>query len=154
MKYYIDDSFENFKPWSGAVYTFNRIISEGKADEAEAYFDEIAPADGWTDTGINDALWFDSDAIFSALGMKPDETHTRTASEILEAWQGDGHDDARAASVEIGADVVRIRYTLDEGDGAEADEEKTLDAEDVAALFGDDRGEIDEDGQTVETWEE
>lgn len=68
-----DISFADFEPWSGAVDTFNRIIEAGKADEAEAYFSEIEPADGWTDTAINDILWFDGESILSALGISEEE---------------------------------------------------------------------------------
>ena len=31
MKYTIEDSFENFKPWSGAVKTYERIAETGDA---------------------------------------------------------------------------------------------------------------------------
>lgn len=91
MKYTIETSFENFKPWSGAVYAFERIISEGKAAEAERYFEEIEPGEGWTATAINDLLWFEADTVFEALGMKPTDTETHDAGEI----------DAGAQSVEV-----------------------------------------------------
>ena len=37
MKYYVEENFNNFEPWSGAVSTWKRIINEGKADEADRY---------------------------------------------------------------------------------------------------------------------
>lgn len=92
MKYTIETRFENFKPWSGAVDTFNRIIDEGKADEADRYFEEIEPGEGWTATAINDILWFEADTVFEALGMKPTDTETHDADEIgagaqsVEVW--------------------------------------------------------------------
>lgn len=76
MKYTIETSFENFKPWSGAVTTFRRIIDAGKAEEAERYLEDIAPGQGWTDVGINDYLWFEADDIFRALGIDEDDETT------------------------------------------------------------------------------
>lgn len=162
MKFYTECDFSDFKPWSGAVDTFNRIIDEGKADEAERYFEEIEPADGWTDTGINDMLWFESDAIYKALGMKPDDTTTRDAADILEAWENENRNyNYKPIRLEWDADTVTVVY-IDEDDADEDEngeriepEEQTedLDAEEVAELFGDDCGEIDENAHTVETWE-
>lgn len=150
MKYTIEQDFENFEPWSGARSTFERIINEGKAAAADAYFNEIEPEEGWTDTAINDVLWFDSASIFKALGMKPDDTHTHTADEIGEAWQEENDDAGKVSHVNITEDGAEVFY-IDE-DGAEDSE--TLDAGEVAALFGDDCGEIDAEAGTVETWED
>ena len=152
MKYTIEDSFENFKPWSGAVDAFERIISEGKADEADRYFEDNEPAEGWTDTAINDLLWFESDDLFKALGMKPDDTETHDAAAIMEAWKNEQVEDLSPVRIEFEADAVRIIYT-DADDAESGEQSDELDAEDVAALFGDDCGEIDADAQTVETWD-
>ena len=91
--------------------------------------------------------------------MKPDNTHERTLAEILEAWKDDnerfGYKGIRAEIVDY--ETVRITYTdPEEVEEGETPEEQTeeLNAEEVAGLFGDDCGEIDEDAQTVETWEE
>lgn len=66
MKLTID--FSDFRPWSGASDTWNRIEDEGKIDELEAVLDEIYP-DGMSDTGLNDLLWFESETVFDWLGM-------------------------------------------------------------------------------------
>lgn len=149
MKYTIEDSFENFKPWSGAVNTFERIISEGKAEDADRYFDENEPAEGWTDTAINDFLWFEADTVFEALGMKPTDTETHDAAAIMEAWKAEQVEDLSPVRVEFEADAVRVFYIDDES----REQSEELDAEEVAELFGDDCGEIDADAQTVETWD-
>lgn len=161
MKFITECHFSDFEPWSGAVDTFNRIIEEGKADAAEWYFKEIEPADGWTDTAINDMLWFESDAIYKALGMKPDDTTTRDADDILEAWKDENINyNFKPLRLEWDADTVTVVY-IDEDDADEDEngeriepEERTedLDAKEVAVLFGDDCGEIDENAHTVETW--
>lgn len=55
--------------WSGAVDTLDDIEKAGKEDELmelleEVFFDEIP-----TDTEVNDYLWFESDEIYSRLGL-------------------------------------------------------------------------------------
>ena len=152
MKYYIEENFSDFEPWSGAVSTWQRIIDEGKADEADRYLEEIEPADGWTKTAINDLLWFDSDSVYKALGMRPDDCDERTADEIGKAWaldnDGMGYELQR---VEIKADGVTVYYT-DVDDETQEEQSEELDAEDVARLFGDSCGEIDDDAGLVYTW--
>ena len=152
MKYYVEENFSDFEPWSGAVSTWQRIMDEGKADEAERYLEEIEPEDGWTKTAINDLLWFDSDLVYKALGMRPDDCNKRTADEIGEAWaldnDGMGYELRR---VEIEADGVTVYY-IDEDDETQEEQSEELDAEDVARLFGDSCGEIDDDAGLVYTW--
>lgn len=161
MKYTIETSFENFKPWSGAVNAFERILNEGKASEAERYFEAIEPSDGWTDTGINDVLWFETDAIYNALGIKPDDTTTRDAADILEAWEHANRNyNYKPIRLEWDDDTVTVVY-IDEDEADEDEngeriepEEQTedLDAEEVAELFGQSSGEIDAGAQSVEVW--
>ena len=160
MKYTKEFS-EGFEPWSGAVSTYNRIVDEEGLDALENALEQIFECDEEppTDTQINDLLWFEPGTVYKILGMKPDSTNERTLAEILEAWQDEneryGYKGIRAEIVDY--ETVRITYT-DPEEVAEGDtpEEQTEDLtpEDVAGLFGDDCGEIDEDAQTVETWEE
>ena len=152
MKYYAEENFSDFKPWSGAVSTWQRIIKEGKADEAERYLEEIEPANGWTKTAINDLLWFDSDSVYKALGMRPDDCKKRTADEIGNAWISDNDGMGyKLQRVEIEADGVTVYY-IDEDDETHEEQSEELDAEDVARLFGDSCGEIDDDAGLVYTW--
>ena len=152
MKYYVEENFNNFEPWSGAVSTWQRIINEGKADEADRYLEEIEPAEGWTKTAINELLWFDSDLVYKALGMRPDNCSKRTADEIGNAWISDNDDMGyELRRVEIEADSVTVYY-IDEDDETQEEQSEELDAEDVARLFGDSCGEIDDDAGLVYTW--
>ena len=152
MKYYVEEDFSDFEPWSGAVSTWQRIINEGKADEAERYLKEIEPEDGWTETAINDLLWFDSDSVYKALGMRPDGCDKRTADEIGDAWISDNDGMGyKLQRVEIEADGVTVYY-IDEDDETQEEQSEELDAEDVARLFGDSCGEIDDDAGLVYTW--
>ena len=152
MKYYVEEDFSDFEPWSGAVSVWQRIMDEGKADEAERYLEEIEPADGWTKTAINDLLWFDSDSVYKALGMRPDGCDERTADEIGNAWISDNDGMGyKLQRVEIEADGVTVYY-IDEDDETQEEQSEELDAEDVARLFGDSCGEIDDDAGLVYTW--
>ena len=70
LKVIID--FSNYKPWSGAVDTYELIKDADKLDELEFYLEELYP-DGITATQINDILWFDSDEILKYLGLGDEE---------------------------------------------------------------------------------
>ena len=156
---YIKEFSEGFEPWSGAVSSYNRIVEEKGLDALEKALEQLFEGgeEPPTDTQINDLLWFEPEAVYKLLGMKPDNTNARTLAEILEAWQDDnerfGYKGIRAEIVDY--ETVRITYTdPEEVEEGETPEEQTeeLNAEEVAGLFGDDCGEIDEDAQTVETW--
>lgn len=66
------EGIENFDVWCGAIYTKDRIIEEGKADEfdnfVESYFDDEVD-----ETELNDFLWFEDEFIFEALGIPNDD---------------------------------------------------------------------------------
>lgn len=156
MKYTKEFS-EGFQPWSGAVSVYERIVDEKGLDALENALEQCFE---WkdeppTEGDINDLLWFEPEAVYKLLGMKPDNTTTRTLDEIGEAWTEENSANGYALEkVEIlDGDTVRITYTDPDDDDGEP-ETDDLDASEVARLFGDDCGEIDEDAQTVETWEE
>ena len=65
-------SVEEFEPWCGARYTYDRILNENKVEEFDELAEEWFP-DGLTETELNDWLWFDDRAIFEALGMAIEE---------------------------------------------------------------------------------
>ena len=66
LKVIID--FSDYKPWSGAVDTYELIKDADKLDELEAYFEELYP-DGITATQINDILWFNGKEVLKYLGL-------------------------------------------------------------------------------------
>ena len=70
LKVIID--FSDYKPWSGAVDTYELIKDADKLDELEAYFEELYP-DGITATQINDILWFDGKEVLKYLGLGDEE---------------------------------------------------------------------------------
>lgn len=69
MKVYEELSLKDFKAWSGAVETKNKIIEECKEQEFEELIEELYP-NGIDATTLNDTLWFDDDWIYSCLGIE------------------------------------------------------------------------------------
>lgn len=81
MRYYVDTDIENFKAWSGGKSTLDTIKEAGKITEFSNYMEEITSADEpWSETQINDFLWFNSDEIFQILGITPN------GEDIEEIW--------------------------------------------------------------------
>lgn len=72
MKITYELDLGNFKAWSGAVDTLNRIINADKVTEAENLLDDAYP-EGMTETELNDLLWFESDWLFESLGIRTEK---------------------------------------------------------------------------------
>lgn len=95
MKIISETSIEDFKAWSGAKDTLNRVIAEDKCEELESMLEEMYP-DGMTDTELNDLLWFEPDTIYEWLGI-PTEKQIRTEieeikekiDELLQSYEDD-----------------------------------------------------------------
>jgi hypothetical protein len=154
---FIKEFSDGFKPWSGAVENYERIIREKSPAELEKALEQIFDDEDNppTETAINDLLWFEPEEVYKILGMKPDNTTTHTLEEIAAAWleENKKYDFARPRVEIVDSETVRVYFLEDEND-PDSEQTEDLDAEEVAGLFGDDCGEIDEDAQTVETWEE
>ena len=69
MKITSEMSLKNFKAWSGAKDTLNKLIELDKCEELEFILEELYP-DGLTDTQLNDILWFEDEWIFETLGIE------------------------------------------------------------------------------------
>ena len=69
MKITSEISLKNFKAWSGAKDTLNKLIELDKCDELEFILDDLYP-DGLTETQLNDILWFDDEWIYETLGIE------------------------------------------------------------------------------------
>ena len=61
-------NLQSFKPWSGAVDTWEKIEDAGKIDELDALLEEIYP-EGLGETELNDLLWFEPEWVLEALGL-------------------------------------------------------------------------------------
>ena len=75
MKIYSEQSLADFKFWSGAEDTAQRIWEElGREgfDQLEEILDELYP-DGIDETELNDLLWFDAETVYEWLGIGDEE---------------------------------------------------------------------------------
>ena len=69
MKITSEMSLKNFKAWSGAVDTLNKLIELDKCEELEFILEDLYP-NGMTETQLNDILWFDDEWIYETLGIE------------------------------------------------------------------------------------
>ena len=117
MKYYVEDSLSNFQFWSGGKDRANLLTSE-QLDTVEQMMEEMEPADGWSDTAINDFFWFEFDTIAQWLGYKDEEHLEKNVSdeviEQAEEWfetiAGD-----RASLCVAGLNEEKYTFINDEG---------------------------------------
>ena len=75
MKIYTEQSLADFKFWSGAETTAQRIWEERGTEgwnELEAILEDAYP-DGMDETELNDLLWFEPETIFEWLGIGDEE---------------------------------------------------------------------------------
>lgn len=72
MKITTETGLQDFQTWSGATDTKNTIIENCKSEEFDSLIEDLYP-DGFTDTQLNDLLWFESDWIYEQLGIKEEE---------------------------------------------------------------------------------
>lgn len=72
MKIINEISLCNFKFWSGAEYTAQKIEEADKWDELENLISELYP-DGVDETTLNDILWFESEWVLESLGIEDEE---------------------------------------------------------------------------------
>lgn len=61
-----------YKPWQGAVDTYEKIQEANKLDSFFNLLDEAYPS-GIDEQALNDLLWFDADWIYEMLGMEVEE---------------------------------------------------------------------------------
>ena len=69
MKITSEMSLKNFKAWSGAKDTLNKLIELDKCEDLEFILDDLYP-DGLTETQLNDILWFEDEWIYETLGIE------------------------------------------------------------------------------------
>ena len=69
MKITSEMSLKNFKAWSGAKDTLNKLIELDKCEDLEFILDDLYP-DGLTETQLNDILWFEDKWIYETLGIE------------------------------------------------------------------------------------
>ena len=65
--------FSEYKPWAGAVSTYNDIVKRVGLEELESALEGIFEGEDPEDVQINDLLWFEPEIIYDALGISDDE---------------------------------------------------------------------------------
>lgn len=68
------NNFQELKneSWSGAIARLDEIEEQGKEEEFLNLVNELISSseNGWTDTQLNDFIWFDDEWYFQELGME------------------------------------------------------------------------------------
>ena len=63
---------DEFKPWSGAVETFNNIIKGGKSEEFISKLESFFDCEEVSYTDINNLLWFEPETCYGLVGLDKD----------------------------------------------------------------------------------
>ena len=63
---------DEYRPWSGAVDTWERIQDENKEDAFWQLMEELY-GESLSEVQVNDILWFDSEWVFEMLGISEEE---------------------------------------------------------------------------------
>ena len=101
------EDFSDYKPWSGAVDTYNMIRDAGKLDALESYLEELYP-EGIDMTQINDILWFEGDQVLEALGIAEEEEDIEDTAKDNSADIKKKADSKDGYSLEEGNDYYQI----------------------------------------------
>ena len=76
------DLASDYKPWSGAAKTWEKIVDAGRVEELEGYFEKTYPDGVDSVTAINDDLWFNDEEILGYLGIADEEEDEEEDEEI------------------------------------------------------------------------
>ena len=68
MKYYVEESLDNFEAWSGGKDTLDTLREKGDVDSVECLIEEMFFDETPSQTQVNDFLWFERDTIAQHLG--------------------------------------------------------------------------------------
>lgn len=72
MDFKIINDLSEYRPWGGAVDTYQRIKDLDLVDELDMLMSELYP-EGLDLMKFNDILWFDSEWVFETLGIESEE---------------------------------------------------------------------------------
>lgn len=72
------NSIANFQAWSGGRDTLDKVIKLGRVDELDALIQELQldTNEVWTETQLNDFLWFDLPEMDGWTNMRDNEPET------------------------------------------------------------------------------
>lgn len=93
-------SFDEFKPWSGAIDVWNTLEEFGKLDLLEQtlddiYYDETAGEAILSETELNDLLWFEPETVYEWVGLYYND---ETGEVSDEPFDGEIEESVRAKS--------------------------------------------------------
>ena len=71
----------NFKAWSRAVSTLDKVRAEGKCEELESILEDLYP-NGMTEIELNDLLRFEFEQIYEWLGLRTEEQIQAEIDEV------------------------------------------------------------------------
>lgn len=66
---YKEMSIHDFKPWSGAVNTYERLERNNKLNDLEWLLPELFNGDV-EETELNDLLWFEPNTVYELVGLQ------------------------------------------------------------------------------------
>ena len=67
-KYY--EGLEDFEPWAGAIQVYERIMNDEEArDYIDNYLESTCEGYDWSETDVNDFIWFDAEEILVDAGI-------------------------------------------------------------------------------------
>ena len=75
MKYLVEESLRDFKPWAGGKDTLDDLWAHDVAEKAEEYINMVTDCmeEPPTRTEINDILWFRRNEIYKYCGIYNDD---------------------------------------------------------------------------------
>lgn len=68
----VEKNLRDFEFWGGAKGNAN-LLTPDELDQLEEIIDSMDLGEGWTDTQINDMMWFEFDVACDWLGIELDE---------------------------------------------------------------------------------
>lgn len=113
MKIYSEQSLADFKFWSGAETTAQRIWEEQGSegfDQLEEILEDLYP-DGIDETDLNDLLWFDADTVYEWLGIEDEEEDD---DEDDEDTDDDGEEDEEEETEPANDYVINVGDSWDD----------------------------------------
>ena len=71
MKIYREGSLSNFEFWSGAIANAEEFTLE-ELDQITAELESLGEVEGYSETEINDLMWFEPEYLASLIGLEWD----------------------------------------------------------------------------------
>lgn len=68
----VSRDFSQYKPWSGAEATYDKVVEAKKLDKLEMLLEQEL-GECADETDVNDMLWFHDDFILECLGIETED---------------------------------------------------------------------------------